>query len=417
MQQSEPRTWWSVHVPSLRGVLIAFIAVAAVAIAVLAKILVPSVAPAGTIEASGTIEATQSDVSPKVGGRLVSLRVRDGDRVRKGQVLAVLERLEPSLSVAQARANVAAAQAQLGVARAAYALQRDTYGTTVTQASSGVEIAGSHVGQAGANLAIAQRNAVLHVDQAQAQILAARSAYDRAGAVLRRVRSLVASGDQARASLDDATSAYAAAAAQLQSARDALALAQVERRLIEVRALDVRTSQSQQRQSLATLDAARAEGQLVTQRQAQVAAAEAALTQARAALALAQVALRETDLVAPFDGSVISHNFEVGDLLQPGSAAMTVGDLAHPYVDVYVSETGLPHVKAGMRADVSIDGMPGRTFAGTVTEIGSTAEFTPENVQTKAERIQYLVFRVRIRFTDTTGSLKPGLPADAVLHV
>ena len=96
---------------------------------------------------------------------------------------------------------------------------------------------------------------------------------------------------------------------------------------------------------------------------------------------------------------------------------MTVGDLAHPYVYVYVSETDLPHVRLGTRADLSIDGMPGRTFAGTVTEISNTAEFTPENVQTKQERIEYLVFRVKIQFTDTTGSLKPGLPADAVIAI
>jgi hypothetical protein len=51
-----------------------------------------------------------------------------------------------------------------------------------------------------------------------------------------------------------------------------------------------------------------------------------------------------------------------------------------------------------------------------VTEISNTAEFTPENVQTKQERIEYLVFRVKLQFTDTTGSLKPGLPVDAVIH-
>jgi HlyD family secretion protein len=70
-----------------------------------------------------------------------------------------------------------------------------------------------------------------------------------------------------------------------------------------------------------------------------------------------------------------------------------------------------------MRVGVTIDGVPGRTFTGTVTEISNTAEFTPENVQTKQERIEYLVFRVKIQFTDTTGTLKPGLPADAVIRV
>jgi HlyD family secretion protein len=60
--------------------------------------------------------------------------------------------------------------------------------------------------------------------------------------------------------------------------------------------------------------------------------------------------------------------------------------------------------------------LPGRTFTGTVTEISNTAEFTPENVQTKQQRIEYLVFRVKIQFADTSGALKPGLPADAVIR-
>jgi HlyD family secretion protein len=417
VQQSKPGTWWSIRVASLRGLIVALIAVVVVAAAVVAKIVVPGTAPSSVIEASGTIEATESDISPKVGGRLVDLRVRDGDRVRKGQVVAVLERLDPALKVDQARGNVAVALAQVGVARAAYSLQRDTYRTTLTQASSGVAIARSRVGQAGENLGIEMHDAGLHIDQARAQLRAARSASVRAEVNLRRARSLVATGDEARQSLDDATNAYAGTTAQLRTAQDALALAQADQRTVQVRELDVRASRLQQQQSVATLASAQAERELVTERRAQLAAAEGALTQSRAALGLAQDEVRETDLAAPFDGYVISHNFEVGDLLQPGSAAMTVGDLVHTYVDVYVSETGLPHVKTGMHADVTIDGMPGRTYVGTVTEISNTAEFTPANVQTKEERIEYLVFRVRIQFNDTTASLKPGLPVDAVIHV
>jgi ABC-type branched-subunit amino acid transport system ATPase component len=48
-------------------------------------------------------------------------------------------------------------------------------------------------------------------------------------------------------------------------------------------------------------------------------------------------------------------------LVQPGSAVMTVGDLTHPYVSVYVSETDLPHIRTGMRTEAVIDGMHGRT--------------------------------------------------------
>ena len=186
---------------------------------------------------------------------------------------------------------------------------------------------------------------------------------------------------------------------------------------VAVRQLDVTASREQHQQSLANLQNAEAEERLVAQRHAQLLAAQAALGQSRAALGLALDQVRETRLLAPFDGVVISQNFEVGDLVAPGAAVITVGDLAHPYVYVYVSETDLPKIKTGMHADVSIDGMPGHSFVGTITEISNTAEFTPEDVQTKEERIEYLVFRVKIQFTDPTGTLKPGLPADAVIRI
>ena len=350
-------------------------------------------------------------------GRLVRLRVQDGDQVKKGQVLAVLDRVEPGFNLDQARANVSAAEAQVRAARAAYELQAQTYRNDLIQASSGVNIAGSRLGQAGQNLDIQIPASALAIDQARAQLVAARANYEHARIDIARAKSLVATGDYSQQSLDDATNAYDGAAAQLRAAEDALALAQANQRNVAVRRLDVISSQSQHRQSVAALGSAEAERDLVAQRHAQLLTAQDQLAQARAALGNARDQLAETSILAPYDGFVISHNFEAGDLVQPGSALMTIGDLTHPYVYAYISETDLPHVKLGTAADVTIDGMPDRVFRGSVTEISNTAEFTPENVQTKEERIEYLVFRVKIQFTDTTGSLKPGLPVDAVIHV
>lgn len=343
------------------GIVVAIVAGAA------AWLLMPREAH-DVVTASGTIEVVQSDLSPKVEGRLVRLRMQDGAAVRRGQVLAVLERVDPALGLEQARASLASAEQQV----------------TLTEA---------RLGQAGENLGITSASTALGVDQARAQLVSAESAYRLASENLARDRSLVATGDEPRQALDDARNGYAASAAQLQGARDALALAQSDRRNVTVRELDLRASRVARLQALATL------------------------AQARAAVGLAQNQVDETDLIAPYDGYVISHNFEAGSLIEPGAAVLTVGDLDHPYVYVYVSETDLPRIHAGERADVTVDGIPNRTFAGTVTEIGTAAEFTPENVQTREQRIEYLVFRVKIQFTDRTGTLKPGLPVDADIHV
>ncbi len=391
-------------------------AIASVAVLALLALVFLRPHPSTAIEASGVIEATQSDVAPKTQGRLLRLPVRDGDRVRRGAVVAVLEQVNPSLTFDQARANVAAALAQVDAAQAAYDLQHLTYRAQLDQAGAGVSMAGANLGAAQENLAIEMQAASLRVEQAQAQLVAARSAYDRATIELSRDRALVTTGDEPQRALDDASAQYRAASAQLKTAIAAVALAQADRRNVQIRELGVRASHSQQREALAALDTAQAQAQFVAQRRAQLLAAQAQLAQARAAAGLARDQLHETRVTAPFDGYVVSHNFEVGDLISAGSPVMTIADLVHPYLNVYVSETDLPRVKTGMRADVTIDGMPGQTFTGTVTEIAGTAEFTPENVQTKEQRTEYLVFRVKIQFTDTTGTLKPGLPADAIIR-
>ena len=391
------------------------VAVVVVALVLLIALLVGHRAPNG-IAASGTIEATQSDVASKVEGRLTQLRVHDGEAVHKGQVVAVLESLDPTLKLEQARAALRAAQAQVAAARAAYRLQDANYAATLDQAGEGVAIARSNVGTANETYGIERRATALALDQAQAQLLSARATYARTKLDYERDRNLVATGDIAKQVLDDARNAYASAAAQLQAQNDAVALARANLRNVQIRRFGVLASRSQQGQAQASFQSAKAERELVRQRAAQLADAKAQVAQARAQVGLALDQLHETDLVAPFDGVVLSHNFEVGDLIEPGAAVLTIGDLLHPYLYVYVSEPDLPHIKTGMAADATVDGMPGKVFHGKVTEIATDAEFTPENVQTKAERIDYLVFRVKIQFTDTSGTLKPGLPADAVIH-
>jgi HlyD family secretion protein len=400
-----------------RALFVVVAIVVALAIAFVVARAVLGARAADVIHGSGTIEAVETDVAPKVQGRLAAIRVQDGERVRRGQVVAVLEQADPQLNLEQARATVDAAQAQVGVAATAYDLQRESFETTLGQAGEDVSIARARVGQAAETLGMERRTATLDVDDARSQLAASQSAFDHAAVDLKRETSLYSSGDVARQTVDDATDASNAATARLQAAHDQLATAQADLRTIQVRRYDVEASSEQQGQSMEALQNAEAQRRLIVQRQDQIAAARAQLAQARAQLGLAQDQVRETRLLAPFDGYAISHNFEVGDLVQPGAAVMTVGDLAHPYAYVYVSESDLPIVKTGMRADASIDGLPGRTFAGTVTEINDTAEFTPENVQTQEERIEYLVFRVKIQFTDTTGSLKPGLPIDVDIRV
>ena len=93
---------------------------------------------------------------------------------------------------------------------------------------------------------------------------------------------------------------------------------------------------------------------------------------------------------------------------------LTLGDLDHVTLTVYVPEDRLGQVKIGQAVAVNVDSFPGQSFEGKVVRIADEAEFTPRNVQTKEERVN-MVFAVEVRIPNPDHALKPGLPADAAI--
>ncbi|MGQ9518364.1 MAG: HlyD family secretion protein, partial [Anaerolineae bacterium] len=119
-------------------------------------------------------------------------------------------------------------------------------------------------------------------------------------------------------------------------------------------------------------------------------------------------------LRAPIAGIVSSVVVHKGESALAGAVLMTISDLAHVRLTIYVPEAELGRVYLGQPAEVRVDAYPGRVFAGRVTYIAAQAEFTPRSVQTKEERVN-MVFAVKIALENPEGILKPGMPADAVL--
>lgn len=142
--------------------------------------------------------------------------------------------------------------------------------------------------------------------------------------------------------------------------------------------------------------------------------ARAQLQTAAKELELAQLDLARCQLFAPLAGRVLSKSREVGEMVQPGTPIVTIGDLGRPWLNVYVGERDLGKVRLGMKAEVTVDSFPDRPFPGTVTFIADRAEFTPKNIQTPDERVK-LVYRVKVEVETRDEALKPGMPADAVL--
>lgn len=213
------------------------------------------------------------------------------------------------------------------------------------------------------------------------------------------------------------------ALAALESAESALHLQQLEHQRITTLARNGIVSQNELDRATTALTEAgkareRAAAQLAMLREGyrteEIEQARAQLGEADAALALAELNLSRCTLYAPIAGRVLSKSREPGEIVQPGTPIVTIGDLGRPWVNLYIGERDLGRVRLGMKARVTIDSFPDQPFPGTVTFVADRAEFTPKNIQTPDERVK-LVYRVKVEVETRDGALKPGMPADAVL--
>lgn len=146
-------------------------------------------------------------------------------------------------------------------------------------------------------------------------------------------------------------------------------------------------------------------------RQEELAVDRASIHQANQSLTLSQIRLAYTVLRAPFDGVVLTRQAELGEVVSPGTPVVTLADLQHLWVRVYVPETDLGKIHWGQEAEVRTDTYPNKIYHGRISFISAEAEFTPKSVQTEKERVT-LVYRVKVDVDSPNGELKPGMPAD-----
>jgi HlyD family secretion protein len=308
-------------------------------------------APADRIRVSGHVEATETRLAPEAGGRILTLTVKEGDRVEPGQVVMTIDTRDVELAIRRARADEAAADAQLRLV-----------------------LAGARVEDV--------RQAQSQVDTARAEVSAAKAELDAAAQDLERFDTLLKNNSGSRKQRDDA-------ATRRDVARDRVASAESR----------VRTAE----EGLAKLRAGA--------RREEVDAARARVAAVAAQIATLDKGLGDATLRSPVGGLVTEKLVEVGEIVAPRAAAIVVVDLDHAWADVFVPEPTVPQLKIGQAATVFTDaGGPG--IPGTITYVSPKAEFTPRNVQTAEERSK-LVYRVRINVDNKDGVLKQGMPVEA----
>jgi HlyD family secretion protein len=123
----------------------------------------------------------------------------------------------------------------------------------------------------------------------------------------------------------------------------------------------------------------------------------------------------ETNVVSTVNGIVQSFGLRVGDIVAPNQSVAEILESSQLWVRVYVPETELGLMGVGQTVRVHIDTDPKETFAGHVASVSSQGEYTPRNVQTRAQRAE-LVYGVKV-LVDPNPKLKAGMAASVDLGV
>jgi HlyD family secretion protein len=299
--------------------------------------------------ASGYVEATEVRVAAEVGGRLLELRVAEGDRVEAGKVIATLDSSDTLLVLRRAEAERDQAVAQL----------------RLLEAGARVEDV---------------RQARAQAESAEADARAAESERQSADADLQRFEALLQVNAGSRKQRDDAATRRDVAVARVSAARERARAAA---------------------EGVARLRAGA--------RKEEIAAARARVSTVEAQIASLQKNVSDATLKSPVGGIVTSKLLDAGEMVAPRTPVVVVTDLDHAWANLYVDEPIVPTLKLGQSLKIVTDA--GQQLDGTITFISPKAEFTPRNVQTAEERSK-LVYRIKVTTDNRQGILKTGMPVE-----
>jgi HlyD family secretion protein len=360
-----------------------------------------------TLVLTGTVDGNEVVVGSKITGRIVNLAVDDGQAVKAGDLIAVLdqEELRADQGAASDAIRQASANAQQSVTQTE--LLEKTLPTKVQQAHAQVEQAQAQLGQNEAQVAQAQAQ----LQQAQAQVAQTQAAVAKAQDNFNRIRPLVERDINppqdlvtAQSDLDSAKANEKAAEAGAAAAQRAVSAAQAGTEAI-------RRSVTAAQAALA--DAEQEERQVSVQ-QRQTEALRAAESQARANAAAANARFDQTRIFAPASGIVTLRAARQGEVVNPGNPIVTLFDLSSTWVDADVEETYADLIAMGQKLRVRLPS--GTEVEGPVIYKAVEADFATQRDVSRTKRdIKTVAIRVRVPNPD--GKLPLGMTAWVMLPV
>jgi HlyD family secretion protein len=357
------------------------------------------------IKVSGNIELTEVGIAFKVSGRLIERTVDEGETVKKGALVARLDRDQLTAQKNRETAGLQFAIAQLAQAETALEWQKQSLEADIEQRRADLAATEARL------LELKNGSRPEEIKEAEATVAAAQAEYTRTGNDWKRAQALHKSGDISMALYDQYRSQWERAEAVLKQAkeRQTLVLAGPRREQIEAASAQVDRAR-------AAINAAEANRLEIKRREQELPLRRADIARAEANLTLIETQLADTEVYSPIDGVVLVKAAEPGEILPAGTPVVTIGDLDHPWLRAYIRQTDQGKVKLGDKVKITTDSYPDKIYEGRVSFIASEAEFTPKQIQTQEERVK-LVYRIKIDVENPEHELKSNMPADAVIEL
>jgi HlyD family secretion protein len=306
------------------------------------------------VSATGNCNAVVTvQVGSQVSGNILELHADFNTKVKKGQLVAVIDPAPFQAKVDQAKANLDSAKA------------------TVLNAQFTLKKSDADIASAVANIANQKANLV----RAQSAVTDSKIKLDHRIDMFKQGVLSAEDQETAQATYDQAVASLEAAQAQLTAAQTAL-------------------------------DSVKAQKEVG---QAQLESAQAQVKQQEANMVTSQLDLDHTQIRAPVDGTVIARNMDVGQTVAASFSAPTIfqvaQDLTKMQVDANIDESDIGRVQVGQEASFTVDAYPGQVFRGQVFQIREA----PINVQ------NVITYDVVIRVANPDLKLFPGMTANVRL--
>jgi HlyD family secretion protein len=350
------------------------------------------------LEFSGTVETREIQTGSKVGGRVSSVLVVEGQKVSGGTVMVRFDAAELEAMTRQLQARVAQAEADAAKLRAGFRPEE------IEQAEAAARTQRAQLE------ALREGPRTQEIEQAEAELAAAQAEAANAQRNYARIEQLHKTGDVSNQARDDARTKNDAARARAESVAERVKLLHAGTRKEDVKAGEARYQQ------------AAASAQLMRKgyRREDIAAAEGRLREAKALLDETRVRLAEGEVRAPDSCGQNGCLVEVvsvrpGDVVTANRAVATLLEPSQLWVRIFVPEPELGRIGVGQKANIRVDSFSDRTFTGAVEQIASRSEFLPRNIQTREDR-DHQVFGIKIRVDNHEGALKSGMAATVRLE-